>query len=82
MSSRWNGGKTIPRYGGANQVNTGRYYSYHENGTNNKYWMPTEKNKVDHDKEKPPVDMNSLRKGSVDSMMLQNSKSRNSSISE
>lgn len=83
MSSTWNGGKTTPRYGGSNQVNTGKYYSYHMNGTNNKYWLPIQKNTLGHDDtEMSPKDMNSIRKGSVDSRMLDESKSRNSSISE
>lgn len=40
LATTLNGGKSKPHYGGSSQVNTGRYYSYHENGTNNKYWLP------------------------------------------
>ncbi|PSK39583.1 hypothetical protein C7M61_001382 [Candidozyma pseudohaemuli] len=39
ISAKLNGGKTTPFYGGSSQVNTGPFYSYHMNGTNNKYWM-------------------------------------------
>ncbi|RKP29699.1 hypothetical protein METBISCDRAFT_17969 [Metschnikowia bicuspidata] len=78
MMSRWNGGKTTPRYGGATQVNSGRYYSYHQNGTNNKYWLPIEMNRADHDHVMPPKNMNSIRKGSVASMLLENAPSRHS----
>lgn len=35
-----NGGKSHQHYGGTSQVNAGRHYNYHENGSNNKYWLP------------------------------------------
>ncbi|CAG86768.2 DEHA2D03740p [Debaryomyces hansenii CBS767] len=43
IGTKINGGKTTHHYQGSSQVNTGRFYSFHENGTNNKYWMPTSK---------------------------------------
>mmetsp|Transcript_6728 Transcript_6728/g.6635 ORF Transcript_6728/g.6635 Transcript_6728/m.6635 type:complete len:103 (-) Transcript_6728:463-771(-) len=43
IGAKINGGKTTHHYQGSSQVNTGRFYSFHENGTNNKYWMPTSK---------------------------------------
>lgn len=41
ISTTLNGGKTPHHYSNASLVNTGKFYNYHENGTNNKYWMPT-----------------------------------------
>lgn len=35
-----NGGKSHHHYQGSSQVNTGRFYSYHENASNNKSWLP------------------------------------------
>lgn len=83
-----NGGKTPYRFSSGAQVNTGRYYNYHENTTNNKYWMPAEKavgqvnpdlgdtlGKIEDTQYVKP------RMGSVTSMELE-LKSRNSSISE
>lgn len=68
-----NGGKTTHHYQGSSQVNTGRFYSFHENGTNNKYWMPTSSsfgktiNKIDETNNMPVVD--NQRMGSVGSAM-------------
>lgn len=46
IGSKFNGGKTVHHYGGASQVNTGSYYSYHNTPTNNKYWLPRETSTV------------------------------------
>ena len=43
MSTRMHGGKSTPHYSGASKVNTGSYYSYHSNSTNNNYWLPQNK---------------------------------------
>lgn len=43
IGTAMNGGKTRPHYLGASQVNTGKFYSYHENGSNNSSWLPTSK---------------------------------------
>lgn len=39
IGTKLNGGRSTHHYGGSSQVNSGSYYSYHQNGTNNKYWM-------------------------------------------
>lgn len=72
-------GKSPAHYGMNNQVNTGRFYSYHENGTNNKYWMPAEAK--DSNPESDLMKQVKPRMGSVSSMESE-SKSRSSSISE
>lgn len=43
IGTAMNGGRSRPNYLGASQVNTGKFYSYHENGSNNNYWLPTSK---------------------------------------
>ncbi|RCK66687.1 hypothetical protein Cantr_02742 [Candida viswanathii] len=40
IGSKINGGKTTHHYGGASQVNTGRFYSYTSSPSNNNYWLP------------------------------------------
>ncbi|ODV81155.1 uncharacterized protein CANTADRAFT_5121 [Suhomyces tanzawaensis NRRL Y-17324] len=40
INTKLNGGKTNTHYGASSQVNTGKFYSYHTNGTNNNYWLP------------------------------------------
>lgn len=82
-------GKSNSHYSSNSQVNTGRYYSYHNTGTNNNYWMPTSKKIEDNIgdmKEPTDTDMRySNRMGSVSSNMSMDSdmnKSRNSSVSE
>lgn len=78
LSSTLNGGKTTPHYGGSTQVNSGKFYSYHMNGTNNKYWMTgKEIEETFKNTEEPKA-----RMGSVSSMASEDAKSRNSSISE
>lgn len=72
-------GKSPSHYGMNNQVNTGRYYSYHENGTNNKSWMTTDEIK-DSFAQAEAMEVKP-RMGSVSSMESE-SKSRSSSISE
>ncbi|CUM65763.1 uncharacterized protein PRCAT00003411001 [Priceomyces carsonii] len=37
------GGRSSGHYQSSSQVNTGSYYNYHKNGTNNDYWLPTSK---------------------------------------
>lgn len=61
IGTKINGGKTTHHYQGSSQVNTGRFYSFHENGTNNKYWMPTSKRfeNIDDQKTQTPR-MNSV----------------------
>lgn len=63
-----------------NQVNTGRFYSYHENGTNNKSWM-TSKEIEDSFNQAESMNEVKPRMGSVTSMDSE-SKSRSSSMSE
>lgn len=65
FSTTLNGGRSKPHYGGSSQVNTGKFYSYHENSTNNKYWLPP----VKKDDDKMPETMNKQRMGSVASTM-------------
>lgn len=43
IGTKINGGKSTHHYQQSSQVNTGRFYSFHENATNNKYWMPVSK---------------------------------------
>lgn len=73
-------GKSPTHYGMHNQVNSGRYYSYHENSTNNKSWMTKDEIK-DSFAKADAMDEIKPRMGSVSSMESE-SKSRNSSISE
>lgn len=74
-------GKSRQHYLGASQVNTGRFYSYHENGTNNNYWLPTAKS---FDKTMDNVEsMNkgrSERMNSVNSMSSEEAGSRKNSV--
>lgn len=37
------GGRRKSHYTGGSQVNTGSFYSYHQNATNNNYWLPRQK---------------------------------------
>ncbi|CAH6719583.1 hypothetical protein CLIB1444_02S11914 [[Candida] jaroonii] len=62
-------GKTPTHYGLSSQVNSGRYYSYHTNSTNNNYWMPRDDKikvmKQDHeDKMNPEMQTPRPRMGS------------------
>lgn len=77
ISTTLNGGKSTPRYGGSTQVNSGKFYSYHMNATNNKSWMPIQDfgQTMDDEPAKP-------RMGSMSSMSSDDPKSRNSSVSE
>lgn len=78
LTSTFNGGKTTPHYGGSTQVNSGKFYSYHMNGTNNKSWMTgKEIEETFKNMEEPKA-----RMGSVSSMASEDAKTRNSSISE
>lgn len=43
IGTKINGGRSTHHYGGSSQVNSGSFYSYHSNGTNNKYWLPKSK---------------------------------------
>ncbi|KAK6461150.1 hypothetical protein DFJ63DRAFT_337055 [Scheffersomyces coipomensis] len=43
LNTKINGGKTTHHYGGASQVNTGSFYSYHSTANNNNYWLPKDK---------------------------------------
>lgn len=81
ISASLNGGKTTPHYGGSTQVNTGSFYSYHSNSTNNKSWMPT---KDMHEAFAKMEDKNEVkpRMGSVSSMNSDEAQSRKSSVSE
>ncbi|KAI3406108.2 hypothetical protein KGF56_000949 [Candida oxycetoniae] len=40
IGAKFNGGTTKRRYSGAKQVNTGKFYSYHNTPSNNNYWLP------------------------------------------
>lgn len=73
-------GKSPAHYGMNNQVNTGKFYSYHENGTNNKYWMPTS-SEIKDSFEADSAQQVKPRMGSMSSMDSE-SKSRSSSVSE
>ncbi|SGZ56025.1 CIC11C00000004428 [Sungouiella intermedia] len=73
-------GKSPTHYGMNNQVNSGRFYSYHENGTNNKSWMTLAEIKESF-AEADNMQQVKPRMGSVSSMDSE-PKSRNSSISE
>lgn len=83
MSAKMNGGKTKPNYGGASQVNTGRFYSYHMNATNNKYWMTDKEMEESRRAAQNMEAMNKPRMGSVGSMESMDSdgdKSRKNSV--
>ncbi|KAM9927470.1 hypothetical protein OXX59_002534 [Metschnikowia pulcherrima] len=69
VSTTMNGGKSKPRYGGASQVNSGKYYSYHSSSTNNNSWLPIAK-----PKEEKPMDV-------MDAMEPKEPKPRMDSIS-
>lgn len=73
-------GKSSAHYGMNNQVNTGKYYSYHENSTNNKSWM-TSKEIEDSFAQAESMKEVKPRMGSVTSMESE-SKSRGSSVSD
>lgn len=74
-------GKSPAHYGMNSQVNTGKFYSYHENGTNNKYWMPTSSEIKDTFGEADTSQLVKPRMGSMSSVDSE-SKSRSSSVSE
>lgn len=81
ISTAMNGGKTTPHYGGSTQVNSGSFYSYHHNSTNNKSWM----SKKDMNDAMDLINVENAEKkrmGSIASMNSEEAKSRNSSISE
>lgn len=40
IGTKINGGKSVHHYGGASQVNTGKFYSYTSSASNNNYWLP------------------------------------------
>ena len=42
IGTKFTGGKTTHHYGGASQVNTGKWYSYTSSASNNNYWLPRE----------------------------------------
>lgn len=68
ISTSLNGGRSTHHYSNASRVNTGRFYSYHENSTNNKYWLPINKDMqkaADHIQDTKTV---KPRMGSVSSM--------------
>lgn len=79
ISSAMNGGKSKPHYGGGTQVNTGSYYSYHQNPTNNNYWMAKSKD-VESKSMEEQMAMKP-RMGSV-SLMESQPKSRSGSVAE
>lgn len=69
ISTTMNGGKSKPRYNMSSQVNTGAFYRYHTNGTNNNSWLPNAMNPlVEKDMEGPSVKEPKARMGSVASM--------------
>lgn len=83
MSTTLNGGRTKPHYSGSNRVNSGSFYSYHENSTNNNYWMPTGNKDFNKTAAKiETVDGPKPRMGSVTSMNSEGERSRNSSVSD
>lgn len=47
IGSRINGGKSVHHYGGASQVNTGKFYSYTSSASNNNHWLPKQQHKDD-----------------------------------
>lgn len=47
IGAKLNGGHLLSHYQMSNQVNTGRYYSYHSLALNNSYWMPKNKEMSD-----------------------------------
>lgn len=53
-------------YTSSSQVNTGKFYSYHNSASNNNYWLPTKKNLgPSEDDQSPQI---KARMGSVGSM--------------
>ncbi|KAI3406106.2 hypothetical protein KGF56_000947 [Candida oxycetoniae] len=40
ISAKLNGGHTKRHYSADSQVNTGKFYSYHNTASNNNYWLP------------------------------------------
>lgn len=69
VSAKMHGGKTPYHYSMSSSVNTGRYYSYHENSTNNKSWLP-------HDQMEASTAVPAPRKNSMISMNSENSEPR------
>lgn len=78
MSAKMHGGKTPYHYSMSSSVNTGRYYSYHENTTNNKSWLPQKEMAVPPPRKNSVMSMESdtgeprSRMNSVSSDMLDN----------
>lgn len=81
LSSTISGGKTTPHYGGSSQVNSGKFYSYHMNGTNNKYWLTGKEIENTFAEMEPKAELGA-RLGSVSSMSSKDKSSRQSSLSE
>lgn len=81
ISKSMNGGKTTYYHSGNSQVNAGRHYSYHENSTNNKYWMTAKDIKDQFAESGQNADVKP-RMGSVSSTLSEESKSRHSSVLE
>lgn len=79
ISTTLNGGKSRPSYTGLSQVNTGTFYSYHENGTNNRSWMLKQEIEDSFKSLEEQNKMNKPRMGSVSSV---DDKSRHLSVSE
>lgn len=88
IGTKINGGKTVHHYGGASQVNSGAFYSYHSNGTNNKYWLPQKQadpnNVMSEIAKKEGVDKEDIvlkpRMGSINSLDEYEGKSRQNSV--
>lgn len=89
IGTKINGGKSVHHYGGASQVNSGSFYSYHSNSTNNKYWLPrkpSDPNSAMADiAQKEGVNKEDVilkpRMGSINSLDDYESKSRHGSVS-
>ncbi|CAX44019.1 conserved hypothetical protein [Candida dubliniensis CD36] len=69
IGTKFTGGKTTHHYGGASQVNTGKWYSYTSSASNNNYWLPREnKSSSKPNEELNPVEFRVDRSMSVGSI--------------
>ena len=86
IGSKINGGKSVHHYGGASQVNTGKFYSYTSSASNNNYWLP--KQQQHKDDQMTSGDIRVDRQMSISSMSEEadmknvGDRSRMSSVSE
>ncbi|KAK6457346.1 uncharacterized protein RJT20DRAFT_1918 [Scheffersomyces xylosifermentans] len=75
-------GKSTPHYGGATQVNTGKFYSYTNSASNNHYWMSkSETSMQTGETEVIPIKQRTMSVNSITSEKEDGPRSRFSSVS-